>query len=281
MSRAASGSGAPAAKQLMNENRSGFESGPAPGGSSHDGAEWSAFVWAKDWSQTPIGAIGRWSPTLRMMVSFLLANRFPLLLWWGPDYVSIYNDAYRPILGTKHSWALGLPFREVWPEIDHVLRPLIDAPFGGGPATWMDDIELEVNRHGFVEETHFTIAYSPVPDDTAPRGIGGVLATVHEISETIVGERRIAALRDLGVGAGEARTAEEACRLAAQALRNHEKDIPFALIYLLDANGRTTSLAAATGLAAGDPAAVATVDLAGVRDGSPWPLAEVLDKRSP
>src|SRR5262249_4132562 len=47
------------------------------------------------------------------------------------------------------------------------------------------------------------------------------------------------------------------------------------------ANGRTTSLAAATGLAAGDPAAVATVDLAGVRDGSPWPLAEVLDKRSP
>src|SRR5262249_62063992 len=101
------------------------------------------------------------------------------------------------------------------------------------------------------EETRSPSAYSPVPDDTAPRGIGGVLATVHEISETIVGERRIAALRDLGIGAGEARTAEEACRLAAQALRNHEKDIPFALIYLLDANGRTTYLAAANGVSAG------------------------------
>ena len=28
--------------------------------------------------------------------------------------------------------------------------------------TWMEDIFLEVNRYGFMEETHFTIAYSPV-----------------------------------------------------------------------------------------------------------------------
>ena len=131
-----------------------------------------------------------------MMVSFLLANRFPLLLWWGPEYISIYNDAYRPILGTKHPQAVGKPFREVWREIEHILGPLIDAPFNGGPPTWMEDILLEVNRHGFVEETHFTIAYSPVPDDTAPRKIGGVLATVHEITDQIVGERRIAALRE-------------------------------------------------------------------------------------
>jgi len=54
-----------------------------------------------DWSQTPIGPIQTWSPTLRTMVSFLVANRFPLLLWWGPQYASIYNDAYRPDPGQK------------------------------------------------------------------------------------------------------------------------------------------------------------------------------------
>ena len=118
----------------------------------------------RDWSTTPLGAPGQWSTSLRMMVSFLLANRFPLLLWWGPQYIQIYNDAYRPILGTKHPLALGQPVSACWSEIWDVLEPLIDTPFQGGPATWMEDIELEVHRHGFTEESHFTIAHSPVPD---------------------------------------------------------------------------------------------------------------------
>jgi len=42
---------------------------------------------------------------------------------------SIYNDAYRPILGTKHPWALSRPVSECWAEIWHILRPLIDTPF--------------------------------------------------------------------------------------------------------------------------------------------------------
>ncbi len=160
-----------------------------------DGGEMGALMRATNWSDTPIGPAGSWSQSLRMMVSLLLANRFPLLLWWGPQYISIYNDAYRPILGQKHPRSIGQPVSECWAEIWHILKPLIDTPFNGGPATWMDDIPLEINRNGFVEETHFTIAYSPVPDDTAPRGIGGVLATVHEITEKIVGERRLAVLR--------------------------------------------------------------------------------------
>jgi len=154
--------------------------GKSPGGAVEflaGGGEMGALMRATDWTRTPLGPVGRWSPSLRMMVTFLLANRFPLLLWWGPEYVSIYNDAYRPILGAKHPRAMGQPVRECWSEIWHVLRPLIDTPFSGGPATWMEDLELEINRHGFVEETHFTVAYSPVPDETAPRGIGGVLAT--------------------------------------------------------------------------------------------------------
>jgi hypothetical protein len=239
---------------------------PARDGPSGDDMDLSTLIFGKDWSTTSIGPPEQWSPTLKMMIYLLLANRFPLLLWWGPEYVSIYNDAYRPILGTKHPKAVGEPFREVWPEIEHVLSPLIDAPFNGGPATWMDDILLEINRYGFTEESHFTIAYSPVPDETAPRGIGGVLATVHETTEKIVGERRIVALRDLGARIGEGRTADEACALAALALGGHDKDIPFALIYLLDSSGDRARLAAATGVREGEPAAVSTIGLGSSRD---------------
>ncbi|HVV93317.1 MAG TPA: ATP-binding protein [Hyphomicrobiales bacterium] len=241
------------------------------------GGEMGELIRATDWSQTPIGPIEAWSPSLRMMASVLLANRFPLLLWWGADYVSIYNDPYRPILGTKHPWALGKPVRECWSEIWDVLKPLIDTPFNGGAATWMEDFFLEINRHGFIEETHFTVAYSPVPDDTVPGGIGGVLATVHEITDKIVGERRILALRDLGAHSGEARSVEEACMLALAALAPHDRDVPFALVYLIDDTRQRARLVCAQGTEAGAAAAPMTVALdvaAGAIEG--WPLAEAL-----
>ncbi len=242
-----------------------------------DGGEMGAQMRSVNWANTPLGAPDKWSPTLRVMVRFLLANRFPLLLWWGPDYISIYNDAYRPILGTKHPWALGQPVRDCWSEIWHVLQPLIDRPFNGGPATWIDDLSLEINRHGFIEETHFTVAYSPVPDETAPRGIGGVLATVHEITEKVVGERRVAILRDLGAVAADAKTGEDACALAARILEQHRIDLPFALLYLVDAHGARAHLAGAAGIARGGSASPLAVNLVGSdRDSLPWPLAETL-----
>ena len=92
-----------------------------------------------------------------MMVSFLLANRFPLLRWWAPSFASsiMTPTARRMLAGDlAHHWSANRD------------------PYNGGPPTWMEDISLEPNRHGFVEETHYTIAHSPVPDEFAPRGIG-------------------------------------------------------------------------------------------------------------
>jgi hypothetical protein len=225
------------------------------------GNEMAARIRSFDWAATPLGSMDSWSPALRMMVRFLLANRFPLLLWWGPRYVSIYNDAYRPVLGAKHPWALGTLASDCWGEIWHILQPLVDTPYHGGPATWNDDIFLEVNRHGFVEETHFTIAYSPVPDEAVRSRIGGVLATVHEITEKVIGERRILALRDLGATVGEAKTAEEACTTAGNILARHAKDVPFCLIYLLEGEGnRWARLAGYSGVAAGQDISAFAVD---------------------
>jgi hypothetical protein len=227
-----------------------------------NGGELGERIRALDWSRTAIGAPDGWSPSLRMMVSFLLANRFPHLLWWGPQYVQIYNDAYTPILGAKHPRALGISVSECWSEIYHVIGPLIDTPFSGGPPTWMEDLELEVNRHGYVEESHFTIAYSPVPDDTAPRGIGGVLASVHEITPKVIGERRVEALGALGASVAEAKTAEAACATAASTLARYARDVPFALLYLLVPGTRRLALAGAAGLEPGGPVSPHEVDLA-------------------
>ncbi|HKT49095.1 MAG TPA: PAS domain S-box protein, partial [Candidatus Angelobacter sp.] len=240
------------------------------------GGEMGALMRQKDWAATRLGPVESWSPALRMMARFLLANRFPLLLWWGPDFCQLYNDAYRPILGTKHPHFLGQPVRECWSEIWHILEPLIRTPFEGGPATWMEDILLEINRYGFMEETHFTIAYSPVPDESAPRGIGGVLATVHEISEKVVGERRTMALRDLSAGVLEERSAEEACARAAEILANYPKDIPFSLLYLLDADRKLAHLAGSSGVNADERISPATITLQ-QDDPALWPLFKAME----
>lgn len=234
--------------------------------------EMSAIMRSTDWSKTPLGPADSWSTSLRMMVNFLLANRFPQLLWWGPDFCCLYNDAYIPILGDKHPWALGRPTREVWGEIWDVLKPLVETPYHGGPATWMEDIELILQRRGFTEETHFTIAYSPAPDETVASGIGGVLATVHEITAKVLGERRIATLRELGAQAVESKTAEEACANAARVLSHHTKDVPFSLLYLFDSQGHA-QLAGSSGVADEDLRLLKTVN--GGEDAEIWPVAKM------
>ena len=175
------------------------------------GGEMGALIRALDWSQTPIGPVASWSPSLRMMVRFLLANRFPLLLWWGPQYVSIYNDAYRPVLGTKHPWALGQPVSECWSEIWHdpaaadryaLPRRTGDLDRGHRPG----DQPARLRRG------------DPFHDRVQP-GAGRDRAERHRrraghgARDHGEGRRRAArgALRDLGARVGEAKTAEEAC----------------------------------------------------------------------
>jgi hypothetical protein len=184
-----------------------------------------------------------------------------MLLWWGSEYISIYNDAYIPILGTKHPWGLGKPVKECWSEIWNILKPLIDTPFSGGEATWMDDISLLINRKNFIEETHFTIAYSPVPDANAPGGIGGVLATVNEITESVIEKRQMETLKELGKNLSSVLVENEVYIKAAEALSINLTDLPFSLIYKIENNESNASLIAASGIEKDHPELIQIVDL--------------------
>jgi hypothetical protein len=214
---------------------------------------------AVDWANTAIGPVEDWPPALRSTVALVLHNQSPMLLWWGPEFVQIYNDAYRPVLAEKHPGAMGQRVSECWSEIWHIIGPMVEAPFRGGPASVSDDLLLPLRRKNFLEEAHFRVAYSPVPDDTVlPTRIGGVLATVTETTEQAYAERQLRTLRELGArSAAEARTADEACLTAAATLREDAWDVPFALFYLLDRNGTRAHRAAAVGFDAAAMEAVA------------------------
>jgi PAS domain S-box-containing protein len=239
------------------------------------GGEMGRVIRALDWSKSPIGSIESWSPTLLMLVRLILSNSQQMVVWWGPRLIQIYNDAAWPALGDKHPRSMGQPASECWAEIWHIIAPLIETPFAGGPATWMDDILLHVNRKGFMEETHWTIAYSPVLDETAPSGIGGVIGTVNEITEKIIGERRLLLLRDLGACASEPKTAEQACAVAAETLAHCREDVPFALLYLVSEDRKLARLSGVAGVAAGLAESPLEVDLTPEASGEvSWPIAE-------
>src|SRR5262245_37799312 len=155
--------------------------------------EMAARVAAFDWAATPLGPRECWPQSLKVIVATMLASQFPMAVRWGPDFVQIYNDGYRPILGDKHPDALGRPVRETWPETQAQVGPLHQAILAGERgAFFSEDMLLRLQRRGdAVEEAHFTLSYSPIADESAPSGVGGVLITAVETTARVWVERRL------------------------------------------------------------------------------------------
>ncbi|MGH7736457.1 MAG: SpoIIE family protein phosphatase, partial [Candidatus Tyrphobacter sp.] len=125
-------------------------------------------------------------------------SRFPIVIFWGPDLVQFYNDAYAAaILRDKHP-ALGRRAQDCWSEIWPVIGPLLDSVMRGGRATYSENLYLPVITGGVPEERYFTFSYSPIRTET---GIGGVFCAVTETTAIILRERdaeeRATALADL------------------------------------------------------------------------------------
>jgi PAS domain S-box-containing protein len=151
-----------------------------------------------DWSTTPLGDRKTWPKSLELAVTMIVASGFPMAVRWGPELVLIYNDAYRPILGDTHPDAFGRPLREVWWEIYPEPELLNQAILRGERGAFFAvDQPRKVRRRGsIVEDARFTISHSPIPEDTAPNGIGGILTTCIETTERVRDEEALRVLND-------------------------------------------------------------------------------------
>ena len=142
------------------------------------GGEMGALIRAKDWSKTALGNPSTWPQSLCTMVAVMLDNPFGMYIAWGNEYTQLYNDGYRPILGsTKHPQALGSSTPETFSEIWHIIESMFDGVMKG-KAVGYSDLMLPLNRNGFVEECYFDFSYSPIRKDNGE--VGGVLVTVIE-----------------------------------------------------------------------------------------------------
>ena len=190
---------------------------------------------ALDWSKTPLGPAEQWPQSLRGPVSHLLASKAQIILFWGPEFVSLYNDAYIPVFGAKHPQMLGQPGHVAWSELWDTgvnLHALLDGVVNTGEAFSARDLLFVVERNGFVEDTYFDVSYDPVRGESG--AVAGVFCIVTETTGRVVGERRLAVLHDLAARNANARSERDACALAVASLAARPDEVPFALAYFGD-----------------------------------------------
>ena len=88
------------------------------------GGEMGALTRGFDWSKTSLGSPETWPQSLRVTVRLVLTSRHPMFIWWGPELIQFYNDAYRETMGPeRHPSALGARGRDCWDEIWDIIGP--------------------------------------------------------------------------------------------------------------------------------------------------------------
>jgi len=144
------------------------------------GGEMGALMRAHDWTSSPIGATSQWPQSLRTALRILLNTNHPMFIWWGPELIQFYNDAYsRTMRPERHPSALGQRGRDCWEEIWPIIGPQIDQVMAGGDATWHEDQLVPVTRHGRLEQVYWTYSFSPIDLDD---GVGGVLVVCRDVT---------------------------------------------------------------------------------------------------
>ena len=144
------------------------------------GGELGALTRAFDWSKTSLGPPEAWPQSLRVTVRLVLTSRHPMFIWWGPELIQFYNDAYRETMGPeRHPGALGARGRECWDEIWDIIGPQIEYVMTGNGATWHEDQLVPVTRHGRREDVWWTYSFGPIDFEGE---VGGVLVVCKDVT---------------------------------------------------------------------------------------------------
>ena len=162
------------------------------------GGDMGELIRSINWADTSLGSPDVWPISLRISVSIMLSSTFPMYIAWGQDYIQLYNDGYRPILGsTKHPAAMGISTRQTFSEIWHIIGPMFEGVMQGN-AVGFPNFKLPLDRNGYVEECFFDFSYSPIRYEDG--SVGGILVTVVETTDKInalkILEEKVAAIAE-------------------------------------------------------------------------------------
>jgi GAF domain-containing protein len=236
------------------------------------GGETGRLIRSYDWSATPLGPVKNWPSSLKTCIRIILTSRQPMFVWWGPQLINIYNDAYIDIVKGKHPHALGQPASEVWKEIWDQVGPRAETAMRKNEGTYDEALLLIMERNGYPEETYYTFSYSPIPGENG--GAEGIICANTDDTQRIIGERQLRTLKDLGKNIIDCKTNREVYNKTIEVLRENPQDFPFAVLYELR-NGTTFHLAGKTSSELTAPIAAEEITINSPK--TIWPLKYVAE----
>jgi PAS domain S-box-containing protein len=179
------------------------------------GADWSREF---DRAARSLREDARAARSLETIIELMQESRLPTLLAWGPELRVLYNEAFVPVLGTRHP-ALGAPMQELWPDRWSSMEPAVRRALRGQPST-VDNVPASSPQGRASDQRWFTLSFTRAADDDGrPHGL---LCIAAETTEHMGLERRQAfelLLSDqLRSFSAPTEVAAQACRLLGQHL---------------------------------------------------------------
>lgn len=252
------------------------------------------FAKSVDWAATSLGPISEWTADLRQMCNLIMASPHPAAMYWGPDYIAIYNEAYVPLAGQKHPTLMGQPYSEAWAEIWEEIEDVFASARLTGEATSKDDDCLYVRRNDFLEETYFSWSICPIVGTDG--SVTGLYNPCFEKTRRKIAERRMLTLREVGERTASARDLSSFWAEVLAALNINEHDTPLALLYSVtdesDSDASSTNsathsgsilctLEGSLGVAEDHAAAIPSIDLRTGTEGFGPAFREVMNENKP
>jgi signal transduction histidine kinase len=180
-----------------------------------------------NWARTALGPLSDWSPTLRLFAGFVLADSRAACLWWGPDYIAIYNEAYAPLAAQVHPTLMGSTFVHGYPDLWPSISPYFDkCKRTGRGVNYSSATPTLVERKGWTEEAFFSGSFTPIGPAHSPEGFYN---STYEVTSQKLADRRTSMLNSLAAVPTQTADAVSAHIVATLATNPH--DIPLALLY--------------------------------------------------
>lgn len=185
-----------------------------------------------DWSSNTLGPPDSWPQSLQTAIAICLASRMPMQVWWGRDRVLLYNDASVRMLGARHPSVLARSgcdgfTADVWA----VIGPAIDRVFADGETSWCESVPVRLPGLVAEQESFVTFSFAPIRGEDG--SVAGVFGASVDVTETVLGSRRLSTLHKLGTAVATAHTLADLGTTLASVLRGNQ-DIPLAVLYTVE-----------------------------------------------
>ncbi|KAJ4390769.1 hypothetical protein N0V93_004367 [Gnomoniopsis smithogilvyi] len=181
-----------------------------------------------DWGSTSLGPIESWSIAMRRHVLLLMADPRPAAMFVGPEKITLYNEGYVWVIGSKHPFMMGKPFDEAWADLGDAFEPCFRRGIETGVATQFNDSGFFIERANFLEETYFRLSMIPVSLES---GVSAFYNPVFETTQQVITARRMTFLLSVSAELAGSKEPKEFWESLERALESSPHEVPFSLMY--------------------------------------------------